>query len=496
MTEVVVHLGEESRVLEAVPGETVLQLLRRCGYETPESPCGGGGQCGKCRVETSYAGGPKGTALACRTEVASGLELWLEAAGSLEVLTAEVAAGEASGPLGVAVDLGTTTLALALYDLQTGACLRTLGAANVQRPFGADVITRIEYGKENGFTELTRKLRRQVAELAERLVTGPGEIRRYVVTGNTVMLHFFAGLSPAGIAVAPYTPESFFDELCSVKEYGLPGAAGASVLLPPVLSGYLGADVTCGLLTAAEDWEEQKPRLFLDIGTNGEMALLTRGEILCCSAAAGPAFEGAGISRGMPALPGAVCGVRAENGELLCETVGGEAPRGICGSGLLDSVACLLELGRLEESGRLSGGEAVLTPGVTLTQQDLRALQLAKGAIAGGLSTLLHHAGLPAGAVERLLLAGGFGAALRPESAGRIGLLPAGLVRRTQPVGNAALRGAARLLCHPERLEELRTLCKRCKVLELSTDPWFSEAFLDAMALEEWRDGAGGISSL
>ena len=256
-----------------------------------------------------------------------------------------------------------------------------------------------------------------------------------------------------------------------------------------VCGGYVGGDITAGLLfTGIRD--RRGKSLFIDVGTNGEMALGDIDGIAACSVASGPAFEGAEISCGMPAAEGAVSAVELTDGGLQYEVIGGGEACGLCGSGLLDLVACLLELGYIDESGCLEeneDGEAAfyLTDKVFITQRDVRQLQLAKAAVAAGIRLLLREGKLDCKELETVYLAGGFGNRLRVESAIRIGMLPSELSGRIIPAGNASLAGAEQVLLMPKARDALQDIQKNCRYIELSADAEFNEAFVEEMTFPE-----------
>jgi uncharacterized 2Fe-2S/4Fe-4S cluster protein (DUF4445 family) len=311
------------------------------------------------------------------------------------------------------------------------------------------------------------------------------------------MEHLFMGLDPASIAQAPYTPTTLFDDGRPVT---IPELPGTEVYLLPCVSGYVGGDITAGLL-ASGLYETPGLSLFLDVGTNGEMALGGKDGFLCCSVASGPAFEGAEISCGMASAPGAVRHVALEGDAFRLDVVGDVPPRGLCGSGLIDLLAALLRRGAVDETGRLlppeeaeeefsflgedenENGICYLTGDHTVyfTAGDVRKLQLAKAAVAAGIGRLLHEAGIAPERVERLYIAGGFGGGLDPGSAAAIGMIPAQLGDKVVTLGNSALEGAARLAAQPEQWQTLLEIQKNCRYLELSGDGQFSAAFVENM---------------
>ena len=340
-------------------------------------------------------------------------------------------------------------------------------------------------GEENGneFLRMIDALCRENGRKSEDLKT-------VFLAGNTTMQHLFARISPESIAAAPFEPQSYFD---SPVPFSL---SGKEIMLTPCVSGYMGGDIVSGMYALGLDKAEGK-HLFLDVGTNGEMALGGKDGFLTCAVACGPAFEGAGISCGMPASAGAISRVWCEGDSLCYEVIGGGEATGLCGSGLLDLAACLTELGYISPDGRLFGdedenGRAVfpLTEHVVLTAGDVRQLQLAKAAVAAGIRILLEDSGVSYDEIDTLYLAGGFGTRLNPKSAAALGMLPEELLGKVRSAGNASLLGMeTALLSGGER--RLLAVRNMCDYTELSTHSRFSETFVEEMLFPsdgEWDD--------
>lgn len=484
-----VHTNDTQDSFSFPEGVNLLEFLRTHGYNVT-APCGGFGRCGKCRVLYQTANGQK-EVLACQTHLTEDCDVFLsEQQSEITWSPAEkqlFAEGDRNG-YGVAVDLGTTTVSISLYDLATGKLSGTVSRWNDQGSFGADVISRIGYCRdhENGLKILSDCIRCQILAMLEQLCEQSNidirDISEGFLAGNTVMEHIFAGLSPDSIASAPYQPLSYFDAGQKTELKGIP------FYLSPCIAGYVGGDITAGLLNG-EVCRPDQNTLFIDVGTNGEIVLNTAGHMTACAVACGPAFEGAGIECGMPAAEGAVSRVSLTEDGLSFEVIGGGRAKGICGSGLLDLISCLLELGCIDESGRLEmedGSDAFyLTEDVYITQKDVRQLQLAKAAVAAGIERLLQTCGLSCKEIDHLYLAGGFGTRLRPESAIRIGMLPPELEDRITPLGNTALSGASMALLKPSLRNELCRKKEQCAYLELSTDKGFIDCYTDAMSFPE-----------
>ncbi len=462
-------------------------------------PCGGKGICGKCRVRAVGALSPLSVMeerhltafeiaddvrLSCCVIVEGDCRVTVDTPADMAVLTdgqAVASAVPAFAAYGAAVDVGTTTLAARLYDT-SGRLLAQAGCINPQTAFGADVLSRIEAAGEG--EDLTTPLQSAVNGLLSRLATEAGirpiAIDGVVITGNTAMLCFLTATDPTPLSRAPFALPRAFGEVLTAAELGLTALApNRAVYLPPCASAFIGGDALCAALAC--DMGYGRTALLADMGTNGEMLLSHNGTLYACSTAAGPAFEGVGISCGMPALDGAIDEVVLANGQMVAHTIGGGKATGICGSGLVDVAACLLATEEMDKSGYMDA-DIPLCEGISLTQEDIRSLQQAKSAVSSGLQSLLHHAHLTADAVEVMYVAGGFGSRLNGRNAAAIGLLPRELSTPIQPVGNAALDGAGRLLLDSSAREELTALMGKVHVIELATDPYFADKFIENMS--------------
>lgn len=495
-----VQQGNEKKELTFTAGQTLLEILREAGFEV-SAPCGGNGTCGKCTV---YIAGE--AHLACQTEAADGMMVELPHTAELEVALGSDAVFACDSGLsgyGVAVDIGTTTVACHLVDLENGKTIAVAGEGNAQRSYGADVISRIQASVEGRLGEMAEVIRKQLGEMMETLCreakVSPAEVHFMTVAANTTMCHILAGLKPDTIGVAPFTPLSLFGDDYDAKSWGLP--FDGRVYLAPSVSGYVGGDITADLLAVDMD-KASKPVLLIDVGTNGEMALGCGDKFVCCSTAAGPAFEGAQIRFGMTAAEGAISSVEYHDGALECKVIGGVEAKGICGSGLIDAIAVMLEVGALDETGRVLDidedddipEEALpfltllddepafrLTEQIYVTQSDVRKVQLGKGAIAAGIQVLIDTSDVNYDDIGALLLAGGFGSFIRPASAARIGLIPAELLGVTKAVGNTAAVGAKMALVSAEARERLDKLQKAMDYQELSGLAAFNTAYMEKM---------------
>ncbi len=424
--------------------------------------------------------------------------------------------------LGLAVDIGTTTLVAALCDLGDGAVLGVVSKNNPQAAHGDDVVSRIDYaGKDKErLLEMRRLIVEAVADLSreacERHARGNAPLL-LAVGSNTVMNHLLLGVSPKALALSPFIPAFCQTPLFAAKQIGWPEEDAPFLYIVPNVAAYVGGDIVAGML--AHDIENFAGcTLFIDVGTNGEIALAVDGKIYACATAAGPAFEGARISRGMRAVTGAIAAVEAVTGDLEVGVVDQRRPaRGLCGTGLLDAVSALLKSGVVDESGRIldqeeaaetgKGYEGVVSriheddsglavwlerpdefggEGVALTQRDVREFQLAKGAIAAGVRVLLGVAGRTPENVDQVLLAGGFGNYLNPASALAAGLLPAGIgLAKVRSVGNASLAGTRLCLLSGLERQRAENLARRVEYVELSGREDFQIAFAEEMLFPE-----------
>ena len=465
-------------------GTTLLQAQIAAGLH-PDAPCGGKGTCGKCQVLEEGQLVP-----ACQTRVEADMTVTLLTGQNLNILTtAQEILWPADGdaPYVAAFDIGTTTLVAFLLDGRRGTCLATTSAMNPQIAYGADVIARIQAVTEQK-ANLQGCILPVLGDMLDKLSAEAGirreNIFRITLVGNTAMHHLLLGFDPSPLVTPPYMPK----QTSAIERPAtdlLPIHPEGVLRILPNIAGCVGAD-TVGCLVAARFGELDELTLMIDIGTNGEMVLGDKHRRIACSTAAGPAFEGAKISQGMRGCPGAIDHVTLEGGEIRCHVLGGGEAKGLCGSGLLDLVACLLEAGLLDESGYLPG-KIYTIPGTTvsLTQGDVREVQLAKAAIRAGIELMCEHLGGAPADIRRVLLAGAFGNYLNPPSACRIGMIPPVLEDRIVPIGNAAGEGAKACALSRAAFVESQRLAAETEFLELASKPAFQDRFVDALEFEE-----------
>lgn len=411
---------------------------------------------------------------------------------------------------GMAFDVGTTTVVGMLASLTTGDVLATLARLNPQSRYGDDVITRVDHSERDGGLEALRSavsgcLAEMIGEACRATSTAEEHLYEVTVAGNTVMTHLLWGVPVGAVARAPYVPAFRQSVEKRLGAAGLPGRTTGSLRTLPNIAGFVGGD-TVGAILATGVHESDQLRLLVDIGTNGEVVLGNKDRLLACSTAAGPAFEGARISHGMPGAKGAIEKVMLTADEVQLNVIGGARPRGICGSGVIDTVGELVRNGVVDETGRLLGPEQLghlpeairrrVVAGeqgfdfilwqdageeIRFTQKDVRELQLGKAAIRAGIEFLLGEYGVTIEQVREILLAGAFGNYVRRSQAKRIGLLPDVPSERIRYVGNAAGEGALRVLVSCGCRQAAERISRTVKYLELASKSHFQAAYLQAM---------------
>ena len=469
--------------IDVEAGTTILQAQIQAGLH-PDAPCGGNGTCGKCRVGLNGR-----EVLACQTAVDRDMTVKLTVSGRTRILTGGLevdAAPDGTNQYALAFDIGTTTVVCYLLSGITGDLLAQASAMNPQSQFGADVISRIQTVLETGTEELKSCIRSALARLTREVCRKagitPGQIGVAAIVGNTAMHHLLLGIDPKPLVTPPYMPGVF--EALELDAEGILPISGKVRILPNI-AGFVGGD-TVGCMASTRFDRLEELTLMIDIGTNGEMVLGNKNRRISCSTAAGPAFEGAKISCGMRGADGAVDHATAENGTVHYHVIGEGRGIGLCGSGLLDLVAVLLDLEIIDESGHLEGKEYRLEGSdVVLTQKDVREVQLAKAAIRAGIELLAAKLGVEIGDIQRVYLAGAFGNYLDPGSACRIGMIPPVLLDRIQPIGNAAGEGAKLSALNMEEFDYAKALAANTEFLELASLPDFQDCYVDALEFAE-----------
>jgi len=468
-------------------GSNLLEGLRNAGV-FPNAPCGGKGTCGKCRV---IAEGRE--VLACKVTVLEDMTVTVPEVAGLQILQGGIWGKTAMDPVKdgflLAIDIGTTSLVCYLLDGKTGEELARSSMANPQAVYGADVISRIQAAQRGELTRLTGLIREGITALIHRVCAEgkitPDAIGVVSVVGNPAMEQLLLGISPENLVRIPFAPVLREGKAVPCGPV-LPVCPNASLLIVPNISGFVGAD-TVGCLLSTELYQKEEITLLVDIGTNGEMVLGNQDRMIACAAAAGPALEGANIRFGMGAQTGAIDHVWLEKGAVKCSVIGGGEAKGICGSGLVDALAVGLQTGLLNKRGRIQREDRIfpLTESVYLTQEDIRQVQLAKGAICAGIQLMAKQLEIEMKNIQKVLLAGAFGSYMDPKSACRIGLLPEMLLERIEAVGNAAGSGAKMLACDQKLLPLTGQLCEDIEFLELASLPDFPKTFAGAMNFRE-----------
>lgn len=494
---------QEVKRLTAAKGDNLLEILRKNGIFV-SADCGGKGVCGKCKVLVTEGELPitvedkkifseeeleKGMRLSCKAVLQGNLAISLGISDEREFKA--LGNGEAEcvrvsqqnqyrrGDYGIAIDIGTTTLAFSLLELYSGRIVDTYTAVNHQRVYGADVISRIQAANAGKGEELRQSIEEDIKNGIEQLGI-KGRVIQIAIAANTVMLHLLREYSCEGFSRYPFKPVTLETEEFHVEH--------TKVTLLPGISAFVGADITAGLY-ACEVMEQDENVLFLDIGTNGEMALKVKDKLYVASTAAGPAFEGGNIKWGVGSICGAISGVTFADGKAKITTIENKMPIGICGTGVVEAVAELLEAGLIDENGKLEEpyfkegfplGENEKGEEIVLTQQDIREIQMAKGAIRAGIEILIKQAGIEYKEIEKVYLAGGFGYYLDVKKASQIGLLPKELADKTVAAGNTALKGAIRFLAE-QKLKPLQKIAENATEVQLAEKKEFQELYLEWM---------------
>lgn len=460
MKQCLLHIEPLGVTLSADRGTSLYEVLKNCHLEFP---CGGKGLCGNCKVRI-LSGQVEKTevhraflerkhlssewCLACLTVLTEDLTIEIpEGAMDIQTDESEITGNGGKEEYAVAVDVGSTTVVSQLVALHTGKVLATCSGINPQTTYGADIISRIAFAvSDKHQAALLRDLLREEIgkQIAQLLRECPGCIpSRVRLVGNTVMHHLFAGYDVRPLSAAPFQSplNDGYRYLPSELGWDLPDPCSVEFL--PNISHFIGSDILAGI-KACGMADSDEYVLLIDLGTNGEMVAGNRQKLWCTSTAAGPAFEGINISCGMRASDGAISGVEFEDGKFVVTTIGGETPKGLCGSGLVEAVDCLLQQGFIDFTGMTTGekaGDFQLADGVFLTLADIREFQLAKAAIATGISFLLKYSGIRMEDLTRVYVTGGLGNHLNVDKIKRLGLLSQVPSDRFQVLPNAALWG-------------------------------------------------------
>lgn len=517
------HFVQEQISLEVEEGTTVMNALKAAGIFL-DAPCAGKGTCQKCLIQISTDSSSWETVKACQTRIDCSLyidtskskmkhRILTEAAARCVPYAPSVKIPKNEPGYLAAFDIGTTTIASYLLDAHTGKQLGTASCVNPQTAYGADVISRADYTLHHGFDALTGCIQKAINDLLQELAKSTNiqveKILQICLVGNTCMHHIFFQYPMDSLVLAPYVP--YQRKLIREKaaNFQIHIHPEGELLFLPVIAGFVGAD-TMGCLLAVRPDLKDEITLMIDIGTNGELVLGNKKQLVCCSTAAGPAFEGAKIECGMRGADGAIDHVFWDENGFHFSVIGNCEPKGICGSGLIDTIACLRKQGLIDEMGHmLSYQEAMEICGATaashitqkqnmtaflfdpdiphvyLTQKDVREVQLAKGAISAGILLLEKHLGITHQQIQTIYIAGAFGNYMNPQNACNIGLLPTTLKDRIQSIGNAAGEGAKIALLNKNELAQTVCLSQQVEFLELAAIPEFQDCFVDELEFPE-----------
>lgn len=453
-----------NKIIEADHGVILSDVLIKSGENLPHL-CGGNGTCKKCLVMVNGK-----ETLSCQYQIISDIDVALPESSEILSETGVKEIGEITENCCLCLDVGTTTLALALVSLDNNKIIKVKTATNPQIAFGGDVLNRIAYCNKNGISELQNCLIKAINSLIDELDANSVDIM--YVSGNTTMLHIFFGANPSSIGVAPYTP--VFLECKDEKGINLGLIAIKNVVSLPCISAFVGADLVAGI-NYTELPENNKFNLLVDLGTNAEIVLYNKNTLYCTSAAAGPCFEGANIACGMSATDGAIYSYSFDRS---FKTIGSQAPKGICGTGIIDIIAVLSEKGIIDETGYMDCEEFFITDTVKLTQKDIRQFQLAKSAVYSGISAILAEKSISFSDIENLFISGGFSAKINIDNAVKIGLLPKELKDKIIVLNNSSLLGTAK---YSYEHNDLSVYLKNAEYIDLSANVNFTDLFIENM---------------
>ena len=455
----------ENKIYYAEKNELLSDVLIKKRYKVPH-PCGGRGTCGKCTVNVNGK-----EELSCKYKIKSDIEVLLPVNQDILSPTGAEGSGALSENMCFALDIGTTTLALALVSLDTGEVIKTKTCANPQSVFGADVITRIDYCTQNGIDILQKILVDEINSMTKVLCEKA--LPLMYVSGNTTMLHILFGENPSSMGGAPYTPVFTEGKIASAECIGIKNAD--KVISLDCISAFVGADLVAGLNYIGLP-DNGKYNLLVDLGTNAEILLFSDEKLVCTSAAAGPCFEGANISCGMSATEGAISEFCIENGNARYKTIGGAEPSGICGTGLIDIISALLKNNIIDETGYMECELYRITEKVYINQKDIRQYQLAKSAVRSAIETLINGCGIDYTRIDKLYVSGGFSAKINMDNAVYTGLFPKELKNKAIPINNSSLLGTVKFAIEGDKLNKY---IEKAEYLDLALNSEFNDLFVE-----------------
>lgn len=451
-----------NRILEVPDGAVLSDILIKSGENIPHI-CGGKGTCKKCLVLVDGK-----EELSCQYQIKSDIDVVLPENNDIFSESCAIENGKLTENTCFCLDIGTTTLALALVSLDEKRIIKAKTTSNPQRAFGGDVLSRIEFCKNNGFSKIQSVLIEKINEMLNSF--GVNSSNTMYVSGNTTMLHIFFGIDPSSIGVAPYTPVFLESKTIKSNEIGIKNIK--NIVSLPCISSFIGADLVAGI-NYTDLPEDNKYNILIDLGTNAEIIVYNKNKIYCTSAAAGPCFEGANITCGMSSSDGAIY---AYSDDYKFETINNQPAKGICGTGLIDIIAVLLRKGIIDVTGYINSEEFFITDSIKLTQKDIRQFQLAKSAIYSAIEVILKDKSIFFTDIKNTFISGGFSAKINIDNAIKTGLLPKELKDKIIVLNNSSLLGTIKYACEQN---DLSVYLKNAEYIDLSVNEYFSELFIE-----------------
>lgn len=485
-------LGVQDRVLHGTP---LIDILHTYGVEFP---CGGKGTCGRCHVKilkgdlgttdqhdnlAKRLNLPRDERLACMSFVNQDVDLEIGQYDTIILGDNSVFDFTPQTGLGIAIDLGTTTIIGQLLDLSNGKIINTKSVLNSQSKYGADIMSRINFAvNHDGLGILYKTVRKDIFNLVKELTPDTTvDCKRIVLVGNSVMQHIFCNLDLTSLSVYPFESHKHEFVEITADHLGLHHLTDCRILFYPSIGSFIGSDILAGIISIGMH-DSLQNLVLIDLGTNGEICIGNRDRIICASTAAGPAFEGTNISMGMTASTGAISSLFNTKGRIDCHTIGNVAARGICGSGLIDAISLFHEIESIDSAGRIKSSDEkiMLEEKVFLTQKDIYEFLLAKGAIASGIEILCSELGIKNQDIESVFIAGAFGNFINLENAVKVGLLEFPTDKITR-IGNTALIGAKIALFQDQ--QDWMEVIQKCQHISLESFQEFQDIFASKMFL-------------
>jgi len=482
------------KLIEVNTGTPLIDVLHEFGVEFP---CGGKGACGNCKVKL-LDGELKidsiqqqkldklklsdNWRLACQCNAET--DITLEISQFENIILADNSTFEFTPKtgFGIAVDLGTTTIVVQLINLENGHILDSVSDINPQAKFGGDLIARIQSCLDGNKPEMQNMIRQKIGDVIQSILKKhPVEVANIIIVGNTVMHHIFSGLDVQSLSFYPFNSPNLGTQKFTPKELNWNLPVETEIQFSPSIGSFVGSDILAGI-AATKMAERKEFSILIDLGTNGEIVVGNSDKIICASTAAGPAFEGAKISQGMRATTGAISSVNFKNNELQSHVIGNVKAKGICGSGLIDVIAILLNQEKIAMFGEINSGEEKIEimKGVYITQQDIREFQLAKAAIAAGVQLLINQLKITYDDIDKVFIAGGFGNFLNIQNVIRTGLIESAEDKIVK-LGNTALIGAKMFLFENEDFTQ--DILNKTTHINLEADGTFQDVYIDKMML-------------